>query len=192
MTYTEPNFEIDKKGRVICKEHSNYEFFNDYQNDRVLEKELTCKTCTHFHNDDCFFPRSDIAKIEYDRLKTKRFNCKLCGNKIDRMFTVMHKLLYKEKFNIELPLICCTCYDNLKDNKFIESSKWRSNLFLYNSLYAIYSLVSVLFFIGIYQIKIYYLIFFIIPIIYLFYHNLIKRKELKEGLEYYKKHFLNR
>ena len=190
MSHIEPNFEIDKKGRVICKIHSNYEFFDDYHNDRILEKELTCKTCSHYHNDDCFFPRSEIAKIEFDRLKSKNFNCRLCGNKIDRMFTVIHKLFYQVKHNIEFPLICCTCYDTLKDNKFIESSKWRSNLFLYNSLYAVYSLVSVLFFIFIYQIKIYYLAFFLVPIIYLFYHNLMKRKELKKGLEYYKKHFL--
>jgi hypothetical protein len=191
----EPEFEIDEKGRVLCKTHSNFEFFsqpkvNRYQQ-RELEKQLTCETCSHFFNDDCYFPRSEINLIEYDRKKRNAFKCKLCGNKIDRMLTVMHKLYYKEKYNIELPLICCTCYETLKDGKFIESSKWRSNMFLYNALYAIYSLISVLFFILVYQVRIYYLLVFLLPIIYLFYQNMKKRKEIKEGMRYYQKYFID-
>ena len=93
MHFIEPTFEIDGKNRVICQRHSSYPFFvmpgkTRYQN-VYMEKILTCLTCSHYLDNECFFHKSEIDEIERNRLKKKRnFSCKLCGNKIDRMLTI--------------------------------------------------------------------------------------------------------
>lgn len=190
MGKIEPKFEIDEKGRVLCQNHSNYAFFIDPEikehQTQLLEKHLTCKTCDHYQNNDCYFSKLRIDQIEYKRTRrTKGYICKLCGNKIDRMLTIVHKTYYKEKFNINFPLICCACYEALKKGKYMESNRFRSKIFLYNALYSLYSLISILFFLLIYQIGIFYLIIFLFPVFYLLFINLKKRKKLKDGLKYY-------
>ncbi len=194
MVSIEPKFEIDEKGRVLCLNHTNYEFFKDpdikRSQEQLLEKQLTCKTCEHYRNNNCYFSKLRIDQIEYKRVKKKKgYVCKLCGNKIDRMLTIIYKKYYKEKYNVNFPLICCACYDALRKDKYVESNKFRSNIFLYNALYAVYSLVSILLFLLIYQIGIFYLIIFIIPVIYLFLLNMKKRKALKDGMRYYQDFF---
>lgn len=194
MDTIEPKFEIDESGRVLCLKHSKYEFFKDPQitqfQPHLLEKQLTCKSCIHYHNNNCYFSKLLIDQIEYKRTKKRKgYTCKLCGNKIDRMLTIIHKKYYKEKYNVNFPLICCACYDALKKDKYMESNRFRSKIFLYNALYSLYSLISILFFLLIYQIGIFYLIIFMFPILYLFIVNLQKRKKLKEGLNYYQKIF---
>ncbi len=124
MTFIEPSFEIDEKGRVICQSHSNYPqlikpektTFEEMQ----METQLTCKTCLHYKNDDCYFPKADIDKIEFDRINRTLFECNLCGNKIDRMLTIIQKIYLEEKFQMKMPLICCSCYESLKKKKFDE------------------------------------------------------------------------
>jgi hypothetical protein len=124
MTYIEPSFEIDEKGRVICQSHSNYPHFIKPEKttfeDMQMEAQLTCKTCLHYKNDDCYFPKADIDKIEFDRINRTRFECNFCGNKIDRMLTIMQKIYLEEKFQMKMPLICCSCYESLKTKKFDE------------------------------------------------------------------------
>jgi len=102
MVVIEPSFEIDEKGKVICQSLSMY------------------PTCSHYENDECYFPVSEIDKIELDRLTRSRFQCKTCGNKIDLMLTIMQKIYYEVKFNMKMPLICCSCYESLQNNKFEE------------------------------------------------------------------------
>lgn len=124
MSIINPTFEIDEKGRVICQRHTNFPFFvmpgKIRQQEIQMEKDLTCLTCHHYINDECFFPKTEIDKIEADRLGMSAFKCKLCGSQIDRMLTVIQKLYLQEKFKIEIPLICCTCYESLKKKIFIE------------------------------------------------------------------------
>lgn len=190
MVNIEPKFEIDEKGRVICQRHSNYSFFKDPEihkyHPQLLEKQLTCKTCDHYKNNDCYFSKLRIDQIEYKRTKKRKgYICKLCGNKIDRMLTIIHKSYHKEKYNVNIPLICCACYEALRKNKYMESNRFRSKIFLYNALYSVYSLISIFFFLLIYHIGIFYLIIFLFPIFYLLFINLKKRKQLKDGLKYY-------
>ena len=109
-------------GRVICQSHSKYPNFiqpnkTDFE-DEQMEKELTCLTCSHYENDDCYFPKSEIDRIEFDRLNRSRFQCNLCGNKIDLMLTIVQKIYFEVKFNMKMPLICCFCYEGLKKNYF--------------------------------------------------------------------------
>ncbi|NVM17066.1 MAG: hypothetical protein HWN80_05070 [Candidatus Lokiarchaeota archaeon] len=129
MVVIEPSFEIDEKGRVICQSHSKYPQFlrppMTHLEELQMEKQLTCKSCAHYINDDCYFPRSEIDKIELDRLNRSRFQCNLCGNKIDRMLTIIQKIYFEVKFNMNMPLICCNCYLSLEENKFIENNRRR-------------------------------------------------------------------
>ena len=122
--FIEPSFEIDFKGRVICQAHSLYPFFvmpSKNQNQEIqMENTLTCKTCKHYQADECFFPKSEIDKIEIDRLDKMSFKCILCGNKIDRMLTVIQMLYLKQRKGIELPLLCCMCHETLKKENFEE------------------------------------------------------------------------
>ncbi|MEJ2248346.1 MAG: hypothetical protein P8Y97_01650 [Candidatus Lokiarchaeota archaeon] len=129
MSFVEPSFEIDEKGRVICQYHTQYAFFkkpnkNRYE-EKKMEKLLTCKTCVHFFENDCYFPRNEIDTIEYDRFR-KRFKCSLCGNKIDRMLTVIQKLYVESRYGIKMPLICCFCYESLEKENFLEQTKLRT------------------------------------------------------------------
>ena len=124
MVNIEPSFEIDEKGRVICQSHSKFPYFiqsgKTFFEERQMEKNLTCLTCSHYENDDCYFPKSEIDKIELDRLTRSRFQCKTCGNKIDLMLTIIQKIYYEVKFNMKMPLICCSCYESLQKKKFEE------------------------------------------------------------------------
>lgn len=129
MVVIEPSFEIDEKNRVICQSHSRYLQFlkpkmNSYE-ELIMEKQLTCKLCDHYINDDCYFPRAEIDKIEFDRLNRARFQCNLCGNKIDLMLTIMQKIYFEVKFNTVIPLICCSCYQSLEEKKYITNNLLR-------------------------------------------------------------------
>ena len=129
MVVIEPSFEIDEKGRVICQSHSKYPHFikpaMTPSEERRMEKQLTCISCSHYINDDCYFPKSEIDKIESDRLNRSRFQCNLCGNKIDLMLTVMQKIYLEVKFNTVMPLICCDCYSSLDHKRYIKNNNNR-------------------------------------------------------------------
>ncbi len=196
MRLVEPKFEIDNKNRVICQTHTNYPYFispdKDYFEDLALDSELTCKTCLHYLNDDCYFPKIKIDKIESERLKSNKYLCNLCGNRMDRMFTIIQKLYYIEQLDIILPLICCNCFDDLNDNEFI--SKTKRNI--YASMYLILSLLFLLccvpfFLIGNTLIlAIYFVLLTPILIILLRKYNLRIKHRLR-GIKFYKNYFLN-
>jgi len=193
MSYIEPSFEIDEKGRVICQSHSKYPFFAIPNKNALQEKKmellLTCKTCIHYQNNECFFPKSEIDKIEKERLLHDNLLCKLCGNRIDRMLTIIHKFYLKERFNIEMPLICCNCHENLKKNEFITSSKRTSTklsfYIFYMSLIIIVNFAIGLFFGYASIMTLIGLAFWIIILI-----KYLKRLRLmQQGRKYYEEHF---
>ena len=196
MYCVEPVFEIDEKSRVLCQRHSNYAYFVEpgklYFQERLLESLLTCKTCAHYFDNDCYFPKSEIDKIEFDRLRRNAFTCKLCGNKIDRMFTVIQKLYLKEKYNVEIPLICCLCYENLNNNKYLDESKKWFYKFLYmvigQSFFLIYFLISFL----IFGPTTFLFLLFCFPWLLSTYRILKKLKNIKSGMRYYEKNFAKR
>jgi len=188
----EPYFKIDKYGRVICKLHSNYDKIDIMSEKKApiphFDLMLTCKTCEEYLNDNCYFPKSAIDQIEYDRLKTKIFRCRLCGNRIDRMWSVIYKLYYKEKYNIEMPLICCGCHDSLKKKNFMQQYQRKAMFIKYYLIMSLIIIVDNLLF-----INPIYLVFSIINIVlailsFIFYSNHLK--SLKAGKDYYKKYFL--
>ena len=189
----EPYFKIDNFGRVLCKLHSSYDKINIMSEKKApipnFDLMLTCKTCAEYINDNCYFPKSAIDQIEYDRLKTKLFRCKLCGNRIDRMWTVIYKLYYKEKYHIEMPLICCGCHDSLKNKTFMKQYQNKSTFIKYYLIMSIMIIINNLIF-----INPLYLSFSIINIVlavisFIFYGQYYKK--LKEGRDYYRKYFLN-
>ena len=196
MVVIEPTFEIDPKGRVLCQSHSKYLSFLQTQltdlEERQMEKQLTCISCAHYINDECYFPRSEIDKIEYDRLYRSYFQCNLCGNKIDLMLTVMQKIYLEVKFNTEMPLICCNCYSSLEEKKFIRNN---NNRIIGSILFylPIISLMVTFFRLTIVTVLISILIGIVLKII-------VKQKDhqslflfdLLEGRKFYKKYFRNK
>ena len=201
MEYTDPSFEIDDKGRVICRKHSKYEYFTepkDYFQDLYLDFELTCKTCSYYKNDNCYFSRSRIDDIEYKRQKKKKlFLCRLCGRKIDRMLTVIHQIFYKEIYDVDLPLICCDCYEKINKNKFLSYSKKMTEFYILNIIISIYFLCLFAFFLSVLDVQpiLYYVL--IIPlfsfvsfiVIVIIVKCIKKLRYFIFGIKYFKKHF---
>jgi hypothetical protein len=127
IPYCKMQTEFDQIIQSNLKKHYPYEF----------EKRLHCKHCEHYTNNDCYFPKKEIDKIEADRLSL-RIRCELCGAKIDRLFSILMSLYYKEKFGVRMPVICCTCYAGLEKGTFEKNSKRRTILFaisLFSSIF---------------------------------------------------------
>ncbi len=130
MIYIEPIFNINEFGYVVCKSHSNYShhihkkksIFHRYQAWRLS----TCKTCSYYSNDKCFFSKAEISEILSDMkglssiFRTK-YKCEFCGTRIEKRFSVFHKLYLERKENIEIQLLCCHCYIALK-TQWIDTS----------------------------------------------------------------------
>ncbi|TFF89829.1 MAG: hypothetical protein EU548_06120 [Promethearchaeota archaeon] len=136
MVLIQPEFEIDGKNRVLCKCHSDYfEFITptlDYFEEIYLDSKLTCLTCEHYQNDECYFKRSKIDDIEKRRKKGKRqISCVLCGQKIERMFTIVYKLYQEQFYGIKIPLICCNCLEMVENHQYFKESKKMMYLYSY-------------------------------------------------------------
>jgi len=200
MFEIEPSFKIDKKGRVFCKKHTNYINFtkpHDYLQDLYLEVELTCKTCSHYRNNECYFSKSRIDEIEKRRIKRKDFLCKLCGKKIERMLTIIHQLYNKETYNIELPLICCDCYEKIEKNEFLNYSKKIMDFYLLNIVMTIFFYLYFIYFVSLLKINPIIFYFLIIPLLILFTTLFVfiifrcgkKLHYLINGVKFYKKSF---
>ncbi len=190
MSFIEPSFEVDHKGRVICQYHSNYAYFvkpgKKEEEERQVDRELTCLNCTHYENDECFFPKSEIDKIERHRILFNEFPCKFCGNRIDLLITIMQKLYIKDKYNIELPLVCCSCYAGLKKEDFVERSKWKANRILYLTLLSIPFLIQAILSMVFYQFSGFLFLLIALNSVCLIV-NLKRRRRVLEGIKYYQK-----
>jgi hypothetical protein len=196
MVVIEPSFEVDTKGRVLCQSHSKYPSFLQPQfsarDERLLEKQFTCKICDHYINDECYFPRSEIDKIEFDILHKSRFQCNLCGNKIDLMLTVMQKIYLEVRFNTNMPLICCECYSSLEKKNYIRSNNNR----IFGSILFYLPIIS--FMISLFRPTIVVVVISILIVIVLkviikqFGHQSLFLFDLLEGRRFYKKYFRNK
>ncbi len=190
MKFIEPSFEIDNKGRTMCKNHTYYQFFKisnkTIYEEKQLEKILTCKACEHYYNNNCYFPKREIDLIERDRQK-ERIKCVLCGNRIHRLLTIVQSLYYEAKFNVKVPPICCDCHLSLNDQSFMKRTMLRLVLFMISFLISI-SLIFY-FFITLLSSSI-FIIFGLIFFIFWFSTSIKDIKKifyLREGRKYYKK-----
>ena len=196
------SFVIDEKGRVICKKHSKYNKFiepKDFFQDLYLEIELTCKTCSHYYQNDCYFLKSRIDEIDFKREKKKEFLCKLCGKRIDRMLSIIHKLYNKEVYDIDMPLICCDCFEKIDNKEFLSYSKKLTDFYILNIVISIFFLFYFVYFLSILQVPMIFYFLIVIPIIFsisfivLFigiYKSIKKMRRIFKGIKYYKKHFI--
>jgi len=200
MVLIEPEFEIDKKNRVICKNHTDYLQFidpsKDYFEDIYLDKVMKCSTCSHSIYNECYFSKSRIDEIEIKSQKKKAFKCKLCNHKIERMFTIIYKLYNKEVYGVEIPLICCNCYDNINTNQFLSEFKKLRGLYILVILTSIFTLFYFNFLLILLKLDLFvrYLLFlpFTILIISIIFKSLIKLKRNIYGGIYYKKFFIKK
>ena len=195
------SFVIDEKGRVICKKHSKYNKFiepKDLFQDLYLEIELTCKTCSHYYQNDCYFLKSRIDEIDFKRQKKKEFLCKLCGKRIDRMLSIIHKLYNKEVYAIDMPLICCDCFEKIKNEEFLSYSRKLIDFYILNIVVSIFFFLYFAYFLSILKIQLIFYFIFVIPIIsiigvivlFIIYRCIKKLRLILRGLKYYKKHFI--
>ena len=183
-----PTFTIDDDGIPYCEMQTGYKKIIGLkkQYPREFEKMLNCKHCDHYKKNDCYFPRSEIDKIEMDRVK-QNIRCQLCGMKIDRPFSIMMSELYKDQHDVNLPVICCTCYAGLEHGTFESSSKRRMILFLISlvtSIYFLFMYISQIFSFNWYSILV-----VIIPFAlwgYISFSDLKSVYYLRKGRKYYK------
>ncbi len=139
----QPEWKIDDDGIPYCKCLDDYDKIVEmdikHRFHHEFEGMLNCKRCSHYKNDDCFFPREEIDKIEHDRLHKKHgMRCVLCGNKIDRPWSVLMSYYYEEKFGVHIPVICCMCYKALENDSYEKNVKRRIVLFLISLFTSIY------------------------------------------------------
>lgn len=200
INYVVPEFDTDgdvESPRVLCLKHTEITHItalskstNKYDRAKY-EKMLTCKTCMHYFDNDCYFPKSEIEKIDWDRMH-KEIPCKLCGNKIDRPLTIMQSLFHKEKHNIEIPLMCCSCYVALNDDSFIQNSRKKIIFFIISTLISIYFLVS--YFVTIFFLSYWGILIIVIPFIFwisFFLRNFKNVYYIWKGRKYYETLFGN-
>jgi hypothetical protein len=197
MIKVNPEFETDEYNRVVCRNHDDYiDFINpdkDFFEILYLEKKLTCLTCSHYRYDDCYFTKKRIDEIENKRGK-RVFRCALCGKKIDRMFTIVHKIYLNERYRTDVPLICCNCYEYIAENRFLSESKKLMQLYLF-------IVVALLFFLWLFNFVIFLvelqeIVRSLMIIVYFILNLFIIIKILKrvwyiiKGMRYYKKNYI--
>ena len=194
MQFVEPSFKIDEKGRVICKEHSNYNYFirpdKDFFYDMLLESELTCKTCSHYFDNNCYFQKSEIDLIEQNREnKKKDYKCKLCGNRISIMLSIVQKIYNEEKYNIKIPLICCNCYERINNNDFMRESKNRTFLTLFLLIVGFFFFFTFVFIIDLFSLSPITMLFYIVPWIIFTIWDMNKLLTIISGMRFYSKFY---
>ncbi|MHA1688140.1 MAG: hypothetical protein ACTSYC_06315 [Promethearchaeota archaeon] len=187
--FIEPKFEIDDKKRVICQNHSDYLHFidpnKDYFEEQFLELKLTCKTCKHYQNDDCYFSRTRLDKILSNG--SKRYKCAFCGSPIECMFTIIQKLYFKERYNVELTLTCCNCQEFISKGTYLIETKRKMLAYFFMILFFSYSIWVLYFTLILFHLTIYLLILHGIIVFYINVLLFNRILNLHKGRKYFKK-----
>ncbi len=186
----QPEWTIDDDGIPYCTKQTNYDKIMEAQLKKrfphEFEKMLHCKHCDHYHQDNCYFPKSEIDKIEQDR-NTLKIRCQLCGMKIDRPFSILMSLHYKAKYGITMPVICCSCYASLENNTYEKNSKRRMILFAVSLFTSVYFLST--YFLSLFTFKLLGFLFFLIPFSFWGYITIRDIKNiyyLRQGRKFYR------
>lgn len=188
---TYPEWTIDEDGIPYCTQQTNYTKIMEANLKKrfphEFEKMLHCQHCDHYKNNDCYFPKTEIDKIERDR-NNLTFRCQLCGMKIDRVFSILMSLYYKQKFGVTMPVICCACYASLENNSFEKNSKRRMILFVVSLVTSLYFLFT--YFLSLFSFNWMGILFFVLPFAFWGYISIRDLKNiyyLYQGRKYYKK-----
>ncbi|WP_371804677.1 hypothetical protein [Candidatus Lokiarchaeum ossiferum] len=109
-----PKFKLNPEKKVECKNHSK-KFDEKTDVSKVFkEKESNCLNCEHYKNNNCEIPSLKIKKIAKN--KNKVF-CDFCGERIDSVNSLVYVDYLESKNNVKIPLLCCTCFKALENNK---------------------------------------------------------------------------
>ncbi len=175
--FIEPEFIIDEdenSPRVVCEKHSEIltiialrkkALVNSPKPEDIYkyEKMLDCHKCSHYGLDNCYFPKAEIDKIEMDRISNE-IKCKLCGNKIDRPHTILYSLYNKEKFGIDIPIICCACYISLNSGNFEKNTQKLIFYFVISLFLSAYFLIQ--YFLAIFIFSVWGILILIMPLVF--------------------------
>lgn len=198
----EPRFQINAQGEVRCILHTQYnalsakELRGKLLPTNLVYEDLTCKTCEHYKQDNCYFSSQELDDMDPRALIHYNSHvCKLCGEKIHNMHSIVYKIYYEQKYNIEIPLICCDCYNtlnsyntNISNSLLSKSVKETSNLF-----FLAWIVFSVLFFMAIFSIQS-ILAFGGLMVLFFSFSlwSLNRISRILKGLRYYRKNFETR
>lgn len=123
-----PEFRISKTGRVYCKKHTNFhddevkhfpeiDFFRAFRG----EGKLKCESCLYFMKDCCYFSKDVIKQIRTEMKGFRKlYKCDVCKGKIEFLSNVLYKLFFEQNSSLEIGLICCACYNVLKEEGYQE------------------------------------------------------------------------
>ena len=113
------------------------------------------------------------------------------------MLTIIYKIYNYEKLNIEIPLICCECYEKIEENEFLNYSKKMIDFYILNIVLTLFFFIYF-----IYSLSLFYkpsgtYFIYIIPIIiiavilvlFIIYKCGIKTYYFIRGINFYKKNF---
>jgi hypothetical protein len=195
----EPRFEINNQGKVSCVCHTQYTSLHSRKLGKnvlpanLINKELTCKTCKHYKQDNCYFAKKTLDKIDPGNLMHyNSYVCKLCGEKIHNMHSIVYKIYNKKKFDVQIPLLCCDCYKALHsyDHSIITSLLSKSVKETSNLFFLAWIVFSVLFFMAIFSIKS-ILAFGALMLLFFSFSlwSLNRISKILKGLKFYKKNF---
>ena len=147
MSNVKPEFEFDVVGRVFCIHHPNFPLFMEYKQTPLpiyqSKRLYTCKTCNHYKDNNCQFPRRKIRKILLG-VRFHRYRCEICGGNIDRMFNIIYKKQLGQK-KVKVPMLCCDCVWDLTQKDVIKAFKKRRKEMFFVALSLI--IISISFFI---------------------------------------------
>ncbi len=185
----QPEWYIDDDGIPYCKKQTDFDKIIQSNIKKrfpyEFEKMLNCQHCNHYKNDKCFFPKSEIDKIESDRQNLK-IRCQLCGMKIDRPFSILMSYQYKDKFNVTMPVICCSCYLGLERGDFLKITQKKLTYFVIMFVISLYFIFT--YFISFIHSSALGLFFFIFTMSFWGYFSVKNLKQiyyLKQGKKFY-------
>lgn len=121
-----PEWVVNSRGLPHCIRYSNdpsqitkgVSFIQFFRSKETIE----CTTCQYSHNEACYFSTSKITDLE-KKWEQKKIRCELCGQRINWSNSFLMSYYYKEKFNLNMNLPCCSCYNALVEKKYLEYSR---------------------------------------------------------------------
>ncbi|MFW9823924.1 MAG: hypothetical protein ACFFE4_13350 [Candidatus Thorarchaeota archaeon] len=132
-----PEFAFTKKGRVVCLTHSKRAIVSNIPTEvkeRFTDREIehynldvmslqSCKACEHYKSHSCSIPKKELRKYML-KMKLGMYKCKFCGTSIRRLYNIIYSYKVKEKYNVILPLLCCSCVEMFRSGELrsLESS----------------------------------------------------------------------
>ena len=114
-----PKFEIDNTGSFLCKTYTEHDTLKQSSSNTYYYRvqhnmeHITCKSCQHYFNNDCYFPKEKLDKLTH-KISQKKFKCTACNSRIKRLFNILSQILSEKQNNVHTHQLCRRCYQVLR------------------------------------------------------------------------------